>query len=77
MACDLCGALLHEQDVTYTLEIDGKWIIVEHVPAKVCPQCGEKLFAPNTVEKLQQIAWDQKEPCRILETPVFDFANAT
>ena len=54
--CDLCGSPLIEQEVTYAIELDGKWVIIEHVPAGVCPQCGEKLFAPDTAERLQQIA---------------------
>lgn len=75
MICDLCGAPLVQEQVTYTIELDGKWIMIEHVPARVCTQCGEKLFSPDTVDKLQQIARDQKGPYRILATPVFDFAN--
>ena len=74
MTCDLCGSPLIEDRVTYTIELDGKWIIIEGVPAKVCPQCGGKLFSPKTVERLQQIAWGQKKPRRTVETPVFDFA---
>ena len=64
-----------EQEVTYTVEVGGKWIIIEHIPAKVCPQCGEKLYSPGTVERLQQIAWGQKKPQRVVQTPVFDFAG--
>jgi YgiT-type zinc finger domain-containing protein len=75
MTCDLCGAPLVEQEVTYAVELDGQWIIIEHVPARVCPQCGERLYSPDTVERLHQIAWEQKAPSRILETPVFDFAR--
>ena len=76
MICDLCSALLIEQEITYTIELDGKWVIIEHVPAKVCLQCGERLFSPGTVERLQSTAWEQKEPCRIMETPVFDFTHS-
>ncbi len=76
MTCDLCRSPLIEQEVTYAVELDGTWIIVEHVPSKVCPQCGERLFSPETVERLQRIAWDQQAPSRILETPVFDFAGS-
>jgi len=75
MKCDLCGAPMVEQEVTYILEIDRKLIVVEHVPARVCPQCGEKLFSPETVERLQKTIWDQKEPTRVIQTPVFDFAT--
>ena len=74
--CDLCGSPLIEQEVTYAIELDGKWVSIEHVPAGVSPQCGEKLFAPDTVERLQQIAWGQRKPYRTVETPVFDFASS-
>jgi YgiT-type zinc finger domain-containing protein len=74
VTCDHCGSPLIEEEVTCTIEVDGQWVIIEHVPAKVCPQCGEKLFSPETVERLQQIAWGRKKPQRVVQTPVFDFA---
>ena len=64
-----------EQKVTYTIELDGKFIIVENVPARVCVETGERLFAPETVERLQQTAWERRKPRRVLETPVFEFAS--
>jgi YgiT-type zinc finger domain-containing protein len=75
MTCDLCRSPVIEQEVTYTVEVDGKWIIIEHVPAKVCLQCGEKLYSLETVEHLQEIAWGKKKPHRVIQTPVFDFAS--
>ena len=63
-----------EQKVTYTLELNGKFIIIENVPARVCLETGERFFSPETVERLQQIAWEQKKPNRVIETPVFEFA---
>ena len=63
-----------EQKVTYVLEQQGKVIIVEHVPARVCVETGERLFAPDIVERLQQIVWEQRKPTRVVETPVFEFA---
>ncbi len=62
-----------ERTVTYTLEIEGKLVVVENVPARVNLETGEQLFAPETVEKLQRMAWGQKEPKRVLQTPVYDF----
>jgi len=53
-----------EQYVTYTLELDGKFYIVEHVPAKVCLETGEHYFAPETVEKIQKIIWGQRKPVK-------------
>jgi YgiT-type zinc finger domain-containing protein len=66
---------LVEQRVTYTIELDGKFIIVENVPARVCLETGERFFAPETVERLQQTVWEDRRPQRVIETPVFEFAT--
>ena len=63
-----------EQKVSYTIELDGKFIIVENVPARVCLETGERFFAPETVERLQQTVWEGRRPQRVIETPVFEFA---
>ncbi len=41
-----------DKDVTYTLEWEGKFYIIEHVPARVCRETGEQFFSPETVEHL-------------------------
>jgi YgiT-type zinc finger domain-containing protein len=64
-----------EQKVTYVLEHQGKVLIIENVPARVCQETGERLFAPETVERLQHIVWEQRQPTRIIETPVFEFVT--
>ena len=65
---------LVEQKVTYAIELDGKFIIVENVPARVCLETGERFFAPETVERLQQTVWEERQPQRVIETQVFEFA---
>ena len=77
MVCDLCGSPVTEEKVTYSLELPERWILVEKVPARVCAQCGERLFDLETVEKLQAIAWGQRKPDRVQETAVFDFSNVS
>ena len=63
-----------ERRVTYTLENDGKFIIVENVPARVCVETGEQFFSPETVERLQQMIWEEEKPKKFIETPVYEFA---
>ena len=63
-----------ERKVTYTIEIDGKFVIIENVPARVSLETGERLFSPETVERLQQTIWGEREPDRVIETPVFEYA---
>lgn len=65
---------LVEQKVTYTLQKNGQLIVVENVPARVNLETGEQLFAPETVERLQRMIWEQKEPTRIIQVPVYEFA---
>jgi len=62
-----------EQAVTYVLEVNGSVMIVEHVPARVNIETGERLFAPDTTERLQQIIRSRRTPTKVIETPVFEF----
>ena len=64
---------LVEREVTYTLELGGKLIVVEHVPARVNVETGEQFFSPQTVERLQRLLHSQPTPIRVIEAPVFDF----
>ncbi len=66
--------VLVEQRVTYALEVDGRFVIVENVPARVNVETGERYFRPETVEQLQKTVWQQKKPSRVVETFVFEFA---
>jgi YgiT-type zinc finger domain-containing protein len=63
-----------EQKVTYALEVEGRFVLVENVPARVCVETGERYFAPETVERLQRVFWGDMQPARTVETPVFEFA---
>jgi YgiT-type zinc finger domain-containing protein len=63
-----------ETEVTYTLEHDGKFYLIEHVPARVCRETGEEYFAPETVEHIQALIRSKKKPVKTVETPVFEYA---
>lgn len=63
-----------ETEVTYTLEHDGKFLLIEHVPARVCRETGEQYFAPETVEHIQALIRGKKVPGKVIETPVYEYA---
>ncbi len=65
---------LVERKITYTLEMKGKLIVIENVPARVNLETGEQLFSPETVERLQTMVWEQRKPSRVMQVPVFEFA---
>ena len=62
------------EKVTYTIDIDGKLLVIEHVPARVCLETGEQLFSAETVERIQQLILNKQKPTRVMEVPVFEFA---
>jgi len=66
---------LTERKVTYSLELDGKFYIVENVPARVNEETGEQYFAPETVEQLQKKIKGNALPKKTMETPVFDYSD--
>ena len=63
-----------EQRVRYILEKEGKFYIVENVPARVSVETGEQFFSPETVERLQKIIEGQGKPKKVIETPVYEYA---
>ena len=66
---------LVERKVTYTLEVNGQLIVIENVPARVNVETSEQLFSPDTVERLQKMVWEQKQPKRVIQVPVYEFAQ--
>ena len=64
---------LFEQTVTSRVEIDGQLLPIENVPARVNVETGERYFAPETVERLQQAVWGQCRPVRTIQTPVYEY----
>ena len=66
---------LVERRVTYTLEHEGKFYIVENVPARVNEETGEQFFSPSTVERLQRTILEPGKPNRMIQTPVYEYAE--
>lgn len=73
MSSNVCETIVARR-VTYPLEVEGRIVVVENVPARVCEETGEQYFSPETVERLQQLISEEKEPKRTIEVPVFEFA---
>ena len=65
MQVETWNETMKEAKVTYTLEMDGRFFIVENVPARVCEETGERL---------QQTIWGREKPKKLIETPVYEFA---
>lgn len=66
---------LVERRVTYTVEREGKFYIIENVPARVNEETGEQFFSPATVDQLQKIILGSAKPDRMIKTPVYHYAE--
>ena len=72
-----------EQQVTYTLELNGKFFVIENVAARVDEETGEQFFSPSTVKHLQQIIMTGQAPDylsarlrqRFTEVPIYKYAE--
>ncbi len=65
---------LIETQVTYTIKHQGKFYIIENVPARVCEETGDEYFSPETVEHIQNCIKGNRKPERMIETAVYDYA---
>lgn len=75
MKCIFCGGKLEKKIVTFYYEEDGKYLLVENVPAEVCTKCGEKIYSPKVTDELLKFAKDKFKPVKSIKIPVFDFAK--
>ena len=55
MECLYCRGTLVRERVSYAATRKGYHLIIDHVPAWVCEQCGEPLFDEKTVDAIQEV----------------------
>lgn len=67
---------LVEKQVTYTLNLNGKIVLVDNVPARVNEETGEQFFSPSTVERLQETVMNEKDPDHFIQVPVYNYSNS-
>ncbi|MBI4902764.1 MAG: type II toxin-antitoxin system MqsA family antitoxin [Acidobacteria bacterium] len=75
MRCDVCGRAEREHRlIRYNFSQGDRLVVVDHVPAEVCPNCGEVSLRPDVVERLQDTVWQRRTPVRLIETPIYEFS---
>jgi len=68
---------LEERLVQHEYRWEGKLFVFEDVPARVCRQCGEKYFDAQVVKAMERAVLEQLEPKRIIQVPVFSYADVS
>ena len=73
--CSICGAREgREEFVEEVFRIDGKYVLVGHIPASVCARCGEETFSRETTERVRVMVHGQAKPTKSIALKVFEFA---
>jgi YgiT-type zinc finger domain-containing protein len=53
---EACGNVTEAQQVNVTMWIDGGLVVIEAVPARVCPNCLEQYYDEATSQKIIKLA---------------------
>ncbi|MEK6300840.1 MAG: type II toxin-antitoxin system MqsA family antitoxin [Acidobacteriota bacterium] len=75
--CHVCGEQMEEKTINQDFWLKGKLIVIESVPAGVCPQCGEKIVKADVGRQLAtQIASIRRLPKpKTMTVPVIRYAK--
>jgi hypothetical protein len=76
MNCPRCDTEMTSQVVSICFCDMQPLTKIEGVPADVCPNCGERLYAPDTVAGLEAIQDRFGDPDRLEQVAVYDFGKA-
>ncbi len=74
MKCSVagCPGEYEQREIVHTVRHRGEVIVIDHVPAEVCPLCGDVLLAPETVRHIEAILDERGRPSRTV--PVYEYA---
>jgi YgiT-type zinc finger domain-containing protein len=63
MLCHRCGSEMEIRTVRLVENTQsGEPVVIRNVPAKVCPQCGERVFAQPVAQALLDILTGDRPP---------------
>ena len=67
-----CPGEYEERSIFHTVRHHGNVVVIDHVPAEVCPVCGDVLLAPATIRRIEQLLQSMPVPSK--KVPLFEFA---
>ncbi len=73
--CHVCGFTQAYTDFTDEIFlIEGKRVLIEHIPATRCARCGETTFSRETTEQVRHLVYSAPQPVKTVSLDVFAFA---
>ena len=73
MKCSIkgCTGEYEATTVIHTLRKAGRVMVIDHVPAEKCSVCGDVLFTPDTVRRIERLLATLPEPAKTV--PLFEY----
>jgi YgiT-type zinc finger domain-containing protein len=69
--CHVCGnTAARNEFVNEVFTLDGRRVLVEHIPAQVCERCGEPTFSRETTERVRRLVHEWR-PAKTVSLDVF------
>ena len=75
--CHVCGEQMQEKRVNQDFWLKGKLVVIESVPAGVCPQCGETIVKADVGRALAMLIGNLSRvpKRRTISVPVIRYAK--
>jgi YgiT-type zinc finger domain-containing protein len=64
----------HQALVDEVFVIDGRYVLVEGIPASICTRCGDATFSRETTERIRRMVYGEAQPVRSVAMEVFAYA---
>jgi YgiT-type zinc finger domain-containing protein len=76
MRCTIenCAGEYEEREIVHTVRHLGRVIVFDHVPAEVCPVCGDVLLRPEVVRRIETMLQRQDPPAALV--PLYEYAHS-
>ena len=76
--CHVCGEQMQEKRINQDFWLRGKLVVIESVPAGVCPQCGEKIVKADVGRQLATLIRNlpRNSKRKTIRVPVIRYVKA-
>ena len=74
MKCTIqgCPGEYEERRIVHTVKNRRNIVVIDHVPAEVCSDCGDVLLNPETIRHIEKLLDTMPQPAKAV--PLYEFA---
>jgi YgiT-type zinc finger domain-containing protein len=69
--CEYCGGAIEEKLIDLPRKVGDGYVLIQHVPAGVCTECGTRYYAANVLKMIETTAQGRQRAEREMIMPVY------